>query len=79
MGVHRVGRRDLLRAPRFRGDEFCVQRASQARDDFVLHVEEIGQGLVEPLGPEMIAGFGVDELHIEAHAASAALDAALRT
>ena len=49
----------------------------QARDDFVLHVEEIGERLVEPLGPEMIAGFGVDELHVDAHAVSAALNAAL--
>ena len=38
----------------------------QARDDFVLHIEEIGERLIEPLGPEMIAGFGVDELHIGA-------------
>ena len=54
-----------------------VQRVCQARDDFVLHVEEIGQRLIEPLGPEMIACFGVDELHIDAHAVSAALNAAL--
>ena len=54
-----------------------VQRARQARDDFVLHVEEIGERLVEPLGPEMIAGFGVDELDVDAHAVSAALNAAL--
>ena len=54
-----------------------VKRACQARDDFVLHVEEIGQGLVEPLGPEMVAGFGVDELHVDTHAISAALNAAL--
>ena len=47
------------------------------RDDFVLYVEEIGQGLVEPLGPEMIAGFGVDQLHVDAHAVAAALNAAL--
>ena len=59
------------------GGELAVQRACQTRNDFVLHVEEIGQGLVEPLGPEMIAGLGVDELHIDAHSVSAALDAAL--
>jgi hypothetical protein len=33
--------------------------------------------LVEPLGPEMAACFGVDELHIDPHAVSAALNAAL--
>ena len=75
--VHRVGVRGLFRAPRLGGDELGVQRVRQARDDFVLHVEEIGERLVEPLGPEMIAGFGVDELHIDAHAVSAALNAAL--
>ena len=53
-----------------------VERARQTRDDFVLHVEEIGERLVEPLGPEMIAGLGVDELHVDAHAVPAALDAA---
>ena len=30
----------------------------QARDDFVLHVEEIGERLNEPFGPEMIARAG---------------------
>ena len=75
--VHRVGVRGLFRASRLGGDELGVQRARQTRDDFVLHVEEIGERLVEPLGPEMIAGFGVDELHVDAHAVSAALNAAL--
>ena len=75
--VHRVGVRRLFRAPRLGGDELGVERARQPRDDFVLHVEEIGERLVEPLGPEMIAGFGVDELHVDAHAVSAALNAAL--
>ena len=75
--VHRVGVRGLFRAPRLGGDELGVQRVRQARDDFVLHVEEIGQRLVEPLGPEMIARFGVDELDVDAHAVSAALNAAL--
>ena len=65
-----------FRASRLGGDELGVQRARQPRDDFVLHVEEIGERLVEPLGPEMVAGLGVDELHVDAHAVSAALDAA---
>jgi hypothetical protein len=54
-----------------------IQRVREARDDFVLHVEQIGERLVEPLSPEMIAGFSVDELHIDAHAVAAALNAAL--
>jgi hypothetical protein len=40
------------------------------------YVEEVGQGLVEALGPKMIAAHGVDELNIDAHAISAGLDAA---
>jgi hypothetical protein len=55
-----------------------VQSVRQARDDFVLHVEEVSEGFIEPIGPEMIARFGVDELHIDAHAISAALNAALK-
>ncbi len=75
--VHRVGVRSLFRAPRLGGDKLGVQRVCQARNDFVLHVEEIGERLIEPLGPEMIARFGVDELHVDAHSVSAALNAAL--
>ena len=66
--VYRVGVRRLLRASRFGRDELRVERARQPRDDFVLHVEEIGQGLVETLGPQVIAAFRVDQLHIDAHA-----------
>ena len=50
--------RQCRAASRLGGDKLGVERAGQARDDFVLHVEEIGQRLVKPLGPEMIAGFG---------------------
>ena len=74
--VHRVRVRRSLGASRLCGDELRVQRACQPRHDFVLHVEEIGERLVEPLGPEMIAGFAVDELDIDAHPVPAALDAA---
>ena len=69
--------RGLFRASRLGRGELGVERVRKARHDFVLHVEEIGQGLIEPLGPEMIGALGVNELHIDAHAVSAALDAAL--
>jgi hypothetical protein len=52
--VHRVGIRHLFQASRLGGDELGVQRACQARDDFILHVEEIGQRLIEPLGSKVI-------------------------
>ena len=54
-----------------------IERARQARDDFILHIEEIGERLVEPLGPEVTASLRVNELHVDAHAVRAALDAAL--
>src|SRR5690349_14283605 len=76
MEVHRVGVRSLFRPSRLGGDELGVERTCQTRDDFVLHVEEVSQRFIEPLGPEMTASFGVDELHIDAHAVSAALNAA---
>ncbi len=75
--VHRVGVRSLFRASRLGGDELGVERVREPRDDFVLHVEEIGERLVEPFGPEVTAGLGVDELDVDAHAVSAALNAAL--
>ena len=48
------------------GDEFGVQHTCQARDDFVLHVEEIRERLVEPLSPQMISCYGVDQLDVGA-------------
>ena len=74
--VHRIRGRRFFRASRLGGGELVVQRAGQTGDDLVLHVEEIGERLVETLGPEMIARFGVDELHVDAHAIAAALNAA---
>ena len=75
--VHRVGVRRLFRASSLRGCNLSVERIRQTRDDFVLHVEEIGEGFIEPLSPEMTARFGVDELHVDPHAVAAALNAAL--
>ena len=54
-----------------------VKRIGEPRDDLVLHVEEIGERLVEPLGPEVMTRFSVYELDIDAHAVAAALDAAV--
>jgi hypothetical protein len=48
--VHRVGVRSFFRASRLGGDELGVQRVRQTRDDLILHVEEIGKLLIEPLG-----------------------------
>jgi hypothetical protein len=75
--VHRIGGWHFFRASSLGGDKLVVERAGETGDDLVLHVKEIGERLVEPLGPKMIAFLGVDELHIDAHAIAAALYAAL--
>ena len=54
-----------------------VERIGEAGDDLVLHVEKVGDGLVESLGPKMIARFGVDQLNVDPHPLAAALHASL--
>ena len=46
--------RRAFRAPRLGGDQLRVELAGEARDDFVLHVEQVGHRLVEPLGPQCL-------------------------
>src|SRR5690348_10622654 len=40
--------------------QFSPQLIGEPRDDFVLHVEEIGYRLVEPFRPQVVAGLSVD-------------------
>src|ERR1700748_1023890 len=72
--VHRIDLRCSLRAPGLYGNQLRSERIGEPGHDFVLHVEEIGEGLVEPFGPEVIAGFRVDQLHIDTKPAAATLD-----
>ncbi len=44
-----------------------------ARHDFIFQLEEVGHVLLEPVGPKMRAGFGVDKLRVHAHPALLAL------
>ena len=71
--VHRIGMQRTFRSPRLSLDELGIQRVGEPRYDFVLHVEQIGDGLVEPLGPKVIAGFGVDQLHVHPKPVAATL------
>jgi hypothetical protein len=48
-----------LRSPRFERNELDAQHVGKPRHDFVLHVKQVGDGLVEALGPKVIAGFRV--------------------
>jgi hypothetical protein len=55
----------LLRPPGFNRDQLGVEGIREPRDDFVLHVEQIGYGLVETFRPEMIASLGINKLDID--------------
>ena len=56
--------------------KLIAQRVGQARDDLILQLEQISHVLVEPLGPEMRAGFCVDQLRVDPHPILVALDRA---
>ena len=74
-GIH-VVRPLALRPAAFCGNELDAHGPGEARGDLVLHVEDVGARLVETLGPEVRAGFRVDELRVDADAVAAALHAA---
>jgi hypothetical protein len=76
--IHRVGVSCLFRASRLGADELRVKRVGKPRDDFVLHVEEIGKRLVEAVRPKVTAALGVKELDIHSHSITAALNASLQ-
>ena len=48
-------------------DQPPTQVVGQSRHHLILQLEEIGHVLLEPVGPQMRARFGVDELRVDAH------------
>src|SRR5215471_8175687 len=68
----------MLGSPSFGRDEFGTQGVGEPRYDFVLHVKEVSKRLIKALGPEMVAGFGVDQLHVNAKPFAAPLQRALQ-
>jgi hypothetical protein len=68
----------MFRAPGLGGDQLRPQLIGKPRDDFVLHIEEVGHGLIEALGPEMSPALRVDKLHVDAQPICGALDATLK-
>jgi hypothetical protein len=50
---------------------------SEVRNDLVLHLEQVGHGIVEALGPEVRAGLRVDELDVDAQPITRTLNTAL--
>jgi hypothetical protein len=59
--IYRVWVRSLFRPSSLGGDQRGAQLAGKPGDDFVLHVKEIGDRLIEPLSPDMTARLGVDD------------------
>ena len=65
--------RRALRSSCLGCNELGIQRVSEPRDDFVLHIEQIGDGFVEALGPKVIGAFGIDKLHVHPKPVAATL------
>jgi hypothetical protein len=76
--VHGTGVRCVLRPPRLGLDELGIQRIGKPRYDLVLHVEQIGDRLVEALGPKVSTAFDLDELCVHAKPLAATLDGAFQ-
>ncbi len=62
----------------FRPDQCQVQSAGDARGDLVLQFEDICAIFVETIGPDVCAGFGVNELRIYSDLVSIAPHATLQ-
>ena len=53
--IHRIGMRGALRPLCLSLNELGIQCIGEPRYDFVLHVEQIGDGFVEAVGPKVSA------------------------
>src|SRR5258708_5560930 len=62
----------------FSREQFRTQLIGELGDNFILHVEQVSHWFVEPVCPQVVSGDGVDELDIDAHPATAALNASLK-
>src|SRR5208282_6860557 len=67
----------LDRSAGFGDRELRLQRAGDPRRDLVLQGEQVADITVEPLGPELRTGFGIDELNVDPYLVGGPLDAAL--
>ena len=64
------------RARRLGDRQLGLQSAGDPRGDLVLQRKQIADIAVEPFGPELGAGFGIDQLDIDPHRLFRALHAA---
>ena len=63
-------------APRLGLDELGVQCVGKPRHDFVLHIEQISDGLVETFSPQVASSFGINKLHVHSKPVAATLHGA---
>ena len=63
----------MFRPPCLSLNELGIQCVGEPRHDFVLHIEQICDGLIEPFSPKVIAAFGIDKLHVDPKPIVAAL------
>ena len=61
-----------------RADQREIERDSDAAGDLVLQGKQIADVALEPLGPQMRAGLGIDQLGVDADLLGRALDAAFK-
>src|SRR5689334_7366267 len=66
-----------FRALSLNRDQLCTELIGEPRDDLVLHVEKIGQGLVKPISPQVLAGLGFYQLYVDTNATATTLNRAL--
>jgi len=65
----------ICRPRRRRGDQRYIERSRDPTSDLVLYGKEVAQFTVEPLGPEMRVGLGIDELRVDPYLVARPLDA----
>src|SRR6267142_6201131 len=71
--VHRTRMRRTFRSSSLGRHKLGIEKVGEPRYDFVLHVEEVSDGLIKALGPKVIAGFGVDQLYVDPKPVAATL------
>src|SRR5262249_8796884 len=62
--------------PRFDANDLGAELVGDSGDNLVLHLEEVCDRLVEPLGPDVSRSLRFDKLHVDPHPAATPLDAA---
>ena len=65
-----------LRPPCLSFYQLRLQCVREPRYDFVLHLKQIGDGLIEAFSPKVISGSGINKLHVHPKPVVAALHGA---